>query len=160
MFLLIAYFVFAYTVVLILLGVAWSLHRPKNGRTSRLFFFGILLALLSPLSPYALVEAQTLAFGRGMRSEVLRIFDECGTCGNSDEPITTLRVLRVTPYSAIIYYVQPCAGSTPHEGGSSGCWVELRRERGQWVFSGQFDAVWSDCGSAKGNTFPPYPDGF
>jgi hypothetical protein len=43
--------------------------------------------------------------------------------------------------------------------GETGETVSLNRTLTGWKLGG-WDAVWSDCGSADENTFPPYPEGF
>jgi hypothetical protein len=36
--------------------------------------------------------------------------------------------------------------------------VHLRKSAQGWSFGGDEEDIWSDCGSASGTIFPPYPN--
>lgn len=70
--------------------------------------------------------------------------------------IVTLRVMSMTPSRATVYVTEPCGLDLKH--GLAAHLITLRRSAARWELDEWVDTVWSDCGSAEGNTFPPFPE--
>lgn len=160
---MIAYFFAAYILVGILLLIAGLcfhaiLTRQGNDPIRRGNLFGALVIglIMLPFLPYAVVGAQTRLYGRKFVPVVRKALANGG--GNPGDPIYILRVLKLTPWDADIYIVQPmvCVGET-QTGERAGCVLHFRRVSQRWQYQ-DFDCVWADCASAHGNTFPPYPE--
>lgn len=155
MFLMTLYFIVSYSFVGTALLLLW--RRLRSSNTHR----WACVLLLVPLVPYALVEVQTALFGRVLAPAARMALDRCSMCAEPNTPILTQRVMKITPLSANVYVSMPCVGLYPQQKGKCGLILYLHKKNGEWAFEdGDWAAVWSDCGSAEGNTFPPYPDGF
>ena len=142
------YLLAAYAIV----GLIWRLCRAAMMRPPGRALGVVLLAV--PLLPYAAVAAQTAFYGKVMRPDVRRALLDTGM---SEGDIRSLRVLYVTPWKAQVYVTEPCTAWPAEAHSENGTTVSLRRAHGHWEL-GDYDTVWSDCGSAEGNTFPPYPE--
>lgn len=77
--------------------------------------------------------------------------------------IDETHVLAVTPFGAAVYVVVPCSDlDSMVADGQAAFVVRLVLRRGHWTLmdysdsSDPVEVVWSDCGSADGNIFPPY----
>lgn len=144
------YFFSAYLLVAILL---LCLRRTwcRPGLLHRIFLVSFLLL---PLLPYIVVACQTVIFSKSLTPSVQQALMDTGL---SNGKFTLLRVLLITPARTNVYVEEPC-GSWPkiHPGDKTASVLHLRRVAGKWKLADS-DAVWSDCGSATGNTFPPYP---
>jgi len=160
----IIYSVVAYAACLMLLGLmVCGCHalRQKNenarfaaSRTTLVYGISVITALiLLPLTPYALVELATTRLLPRLRpaiSEAVRVIDG----GNE---VRDIKVLSVSTDHARIYVVTPCFIDYPvPRRGWSATLLTLRRRGDSWYFEGDYETVWSDCGSADGNVFPPY----
>jgi hypothetical protein len=110
----------------------------------------VLIALcVLPVWPYAVIETQTALFGAMLRPATVRTLNELGF----SPEIHRMKIMQLTPWRASIYTVTPCL-----ESDKRGVTFELERHNGQWQYRARsWDAIWSDCGSADGSTFPPYP---
>ncbi len=112
----------------------------------------VVLATI-PLAPYIKVAIQTSMYSK----ELLPAF----VAGSTHTVVTVpnrevfiFRVLNVSRSHAEVYAVNSCSDRDDERLG----WVmELTKTSKGWQFE-DYDFVWSDCGSAKGNTFPPYPE--
>lgn len=160
---MIAYFLAAYILIGILLFIAGfcfhaALSRQENDLVRRGNLFGALVIalFLLPFLPYAVVNVQTSLYGRKFVPVVRQALVKGGG-GNPGDPIYILRVLRLTPWDADIYIVQPIAEGGAQTGERAGCVLHFQRVTRGWQYQG-FDCVWADCASAHGNTFPPYPE--
>lgn len=155
MFYMTAYFVLAYGVVALLLLRATLRRQCSKGRGSgadaRFTRLTVALILL-PLVPYAVVALQTAVMLHWLQPGLTRAI--AADFGKPTHP-RIVRVLRVFP-SPVVYAVLPCTGMVEH--GEVGALYTFRRSHGGWEWDGVPDCAWSDCGSADGNTFPPYPE--
>lgn len=114
---------------------------------------GLILAISVPILPYGVVLFQTVNYGSLLTPDVRQALQDTGL---SDGKFTLLRVLLLTPTHTNVYVEEPCnAWPKIHPNDRTASVLHLRREAGKWklIYS---DSVWSDCGSATGNTFPPY----
>ncbi len=157
MFWFLFYFAITYSLTLVVLGgCLYALWRWVAQRKIRFILAGVLaVSLLAlPLWPYAQVAWQTQQY----RDELLPAFmKEAGhtISGEITTPPLIFRVLEYSPRRAVVYAVESC-GET-NSGQRWGWTMKLRTKGRGWEFS-DYNAVWSDCGSAEGNTFPPYPE--
>ena len=138
-------------------GIVFALLRNRVRRPKAL----ACIALALPWLPYLTVAVQTALFGDSLRPAVRRAFVECGgMCGDTGDKVLTYQVLRVTPWAAEVYLVTPCAGGMlkPSESGRNAVKINLKHTPDGWHYA-DYDDTWSECGSAKGNVFPPDPTG-
>ena len=107
-----------------------------------------------PLFPYALVEGQTLLCRAALMPATRQALREL----YSKDQILWFKVLSISPRKARVYVVTPCWDTPPLSNSRDRVaqWIDLRRTAQGWRFNGNWDAVWSECGSASGNVFPPY----
>lgn len=145
------YLFLAYTAVaiaLVLLRRLWEKSSPVRW----VLFIGILLA---PFLPYVVVATQTALLGNTLRPAVRQAMLDTGMM---DSEIVTMRVLSLSPWRAKVYVTEYC-GSRPETRKSAqvGEIITLRLTPAGWKLA-EWDVVWSECGSAEGNTFPPYPE--
>ena len=156
MFWITVYLVTTYSLALLALGGGiYALSRWAVPRKTRLALAGILTVffLLLPLWPYAQVAWQT----QQHRNELLPAFMKEAKhtiSGELTTPPLVFRVLEFTPRRAVVYAEEHCV--LEDIDGRSGWTMTLKKRERGWEFS-DYDAVWSDCGSAEGNIFPPYP---
>jgi len=148
MFWLTLYLVTTYSAVWLLYAAVrrnWK-RRPR--------FRAILLRCLwlLPLLPYAVIALQTACFGRELRPYVVHAMRDTGMMAG--EPVT-LRVMTLRPGHATVFVTERCG--SPRGGGQAANLLTLRRSVKGWVLD-SWDTVWSACGSADGNTFPPFPE--
>lgn len=113
--------------------------------------------ILLPFLPYLCVECQTMVARRWCETTIQRAV--CATEG-WQAPILQLKVLRLSSHHMQVYVVTKCRSlvSTGNGNQCAGMVYKLKWVHGQWVFTGDWEVIWSECGSAKGNVFPPYPD--
>lgn len=112
--------------------------------------------LLLPFFPYAVVAAQTAMY----RTKILPDVRASSVYwGNPGEKYFVLRILTITPSRANVYVVTSCEGGmgTDRKNDKAGLLITFKHTSKGWKFV-DYDATWSDCGSAEGNTFPPYPE--
>ena len=113
----------------------------------------VLCLLALPLAPYAVVAMQTAVW---LPSLMHAAVQEPMLMIHQPSDIYDARVIRIWPRGAVVYIVVDEHGSPP---AYDGFLVTLVRSGGKWKYSGDWDIVWSDTGSAHGNVFPPYPAG-
>ena len=155
MFSMVAYLFLAYVAVgtfSCLIGA--TLKKQKKARQ-----LIIVSLLLLPLLPYAIVAAQTALFLTTMRRPVLQVLLDAGI---TDVNISAMRVLTITPQQSVVEVIEPCTGGVniDYQGkpltGETAETVTLVRRGLVWRVK-SYDTIWSNCGSADGDTFPPYP---
>ena len=113
----------------------------------------IALCLFLPLLPYIQVAFLTVVYSHLLLPPVRQAENVVG-------PVSEIKVLEMSADSALVYVVGPVGCDTSLFGRSqwrAGCTIRLRRVRHTYVF-GDWDCVWSDCGSADSCTFPTFPD--
>lgn len=162
----ILYLVSSYLLVAIVIGMTNVLLKQQyisHGRffTSYIKYLFLAILLILPIVPYTWVEVQTLIFKPVVIESALKTTREIGT---PNERILTLKVLSMSKYRARVYIIsrgwlapntvfcesnKPCACSR-------GDIVNLFITSEGWKFEGDYSTIWSDCGSADGNIFPPY----
>ena len=130
------------------MGLIWRLCRAVMTRPPGWALTVLLLAV--PLLPYVVVAAQTALYGGAMRPDVRRALLDISTSGGN---IRSMRVLFLTPWEAQVYVTEPCTAWPAEAHTGDGTTVLLTRVHGHWQ-SWDSDTIWSDCGSAEGNTFP------
>lgn len=144
------YFIAAYTVVAVLL----VLLRQKKRSNGFMRQVGFLTLVLLPFLPYIIVASQTALSQKSLAPDVTQALIDTGM---SNGRFTQLRVFRITSNRATVYVEEPCTSwPKPHPTDKAATILRLRRVSGKWKLV-EWDSVWSDCGSAAGNTFPPYP---
>lgn len=152
MFWTVAYFCVTYGCVC---AILFALSRSAVLRRIKLVWLAVVLAAaLVPLVPYARVAIQTAQHGKELEAAVRA---SSSGWGDPKEKYQILRVMSIGSERAEVYVVTSCGsfGSSPDDG--NGDVVKLKRISKGWAFD-DYDTVWSDCGSAEGNTFPPYPE--
>ncbi len=135
-------------------GLHFLLRRLRVKLVWRLSLY-LLIALL-PFVPYVIVAIQTAKY----RAEILPALRASAIhWGDPKQKYFILRILSITPSRANVYVVTSCQGGmgTDPKTDKVGMLVTLNRTSKGWEFA-DYDAAWSDCGSADGNTFPPYPE--
>lgn len=128
--------------------------RDKRNRvlTSALFF---ILLLLIEFAPYFWLESRTLVWSARLKPATIVALN---TIGHSTE-IYSLKVLTVNQSSARVFVITLCEDANNREDTQyMALIIRLKLENNEWVYHKEDNAVWSDCGSADGNVFPPYPD--
>lgn len=113
------------------------------------------LVPLVPLIPYFVVGVETLMLGWTLKPA---IESELHRAGDTDK-VRTVRVLWPVWGGAHIYFIQDCGGVGTIKG-RTGATIDIVRKDGTWKMAGEPDFVWTDCGNAEGNIFPPYLEGF
>ncbi len=145
------YFIAAYAVVVTLI----VLLRQQRRLPSRIRQVGLAVLLLLPCVPYIAVAGQTAIFGKSLAPYVMQALIDTGM---SDGNLTRLRVFWITSDQTAVYVEEPCTSwPKPHLSDRTGSTLRLKRVLGKWKLV-EWNSVWSDCGSAEGNTFPPYPN--
>lgn len=153
--------VVAYIVVsLLAIGISWYLllSTYRKSKKRKLIYLALLITVL-PLMPYVVVETQTNLFRSAYTSQIQQTLNADG----DSTKIVTLKVLIVSPAYVDVYVVVPCEALPEHHprNGYIAYVLPLEKRHGRWVSATDkdtmMDAVWSDCGSADGNIFPPYP---
>lgn len=130
-------------------------------RRSRLFWqtvsgLFIVLLLLLPTMPYVMVEFKTRFYKAELLPAIHNALREIG----SSEEIFSLKVLLINRKQAVVYVVTPCAEQKEADATQYVAeTIELLRTHNRWRFLGEYSCIWSDCGNADGNVFPPYPSG-
>ncbi len=148
---------------------AVTIHRfvaqspPQSGEESHaakllvriLIGFWLWIVIL-PFLPYLWVECQTLAARRWCQPLVQQAVQ---ATEGKPMPIQRFKVLWLSPRKLRVYVVLPCSSSTSTAGlgKRTGIVYEFKRVGARWILTG-WEGVWSECGSAKGNAFPPYAD--
>ena len=132
--------------------IAYKKSKAKKYIYLSLLFVGI------PFVPYVIVEVQTKFYKEEFASPSAAALLAYGDSAN----IVTMKVLVISPSYADIYVVVPCETLPEHHPakGYVAYILPLAKNRGHWASETDKtviqDAVWSDCGSADGNIFPPY----
>jgi hypothetical protein len=132
---------------------AYLLPRTRRAGISRwktgLIIMGLLLL---PLLPYAVVEGQTLL----LRPSVWAATQHALRQGGFSDRLFLLKVLSVGPKRVRVYTVTPCMPYDTNTTQWRAVVVRLARTADGWQPAGE-EHIWSECGSASGNVFPPYP---
>lgn len=123
---------------------------------SRLLLIGWACLILFFMLPYIVVEIQTLLVRSWVYPLVKKAAEE--TMGYSPQ-VYALKVLRLTPTHVRCYVVLPCGVSRESDGTIKrmGVVYVFRNNGKAWILE-TAEGIWSDCGSAQGNVFPPYLD--
>jgi hypothetical protein len=157
------YLIVAYAVLLVAarpayLAVRTTLRARQSGRTALLRLtinVALIVYVLLPVLPYGMVELQNMLLGARLERAVraYRIAD-------GDQPqIIYFEVLRAGYRTAQIYEVSPGPCAVPDGRGYEGCVENLVCRGRTWRVSPTAegdDVLWTDCGSADGNVFPPF----
>ena len=125
-------------------------RRRANMRARRTSWLVALAILLVPLLPYIAVEALTATLGRQLVTATQRSRDWAG----NRAPVVSYKVLWAGPQEAHLYLVAPC--DNPPDEENAGYLFRLRRSGRTWSVVDTPECIWSDCGNAEGNVFPPY----
>ena len=158
----IAYLILSYAIVA--LAMALLLCMPVWRRPPTLRLFGrdlptkpliVCLLPLSPLIPYMIVGTETFFLAWTLKPGLEKGLRQSG----ETDKVRAVRVLWPVWGGAHVYFVQDCKGMGTQVG-RSGWTVDLVRKGGKWTIASEPDIVWSDCGSADSNIFPPYLEGF
>lgn len=158
---MIAYLIFSYLVVLLFIVRISTLLVPKLKRSKFRMMIAVIILLfafllLAPLIPYFLVEHRTQKYG--MEFHIL-LYDAVKSLNYDTHPIIRdFKVLSISNLTASVYVVSSCQGDNRfYDPGYAGSILYFVKEDGIWRYSGKEYIIWSDCGSANGNIFPPYP---
>jgi hypothetical protein len=137
------------------IGILWLYQRKKKLRRTLLAV--LILILLAPIAPYARVTWLTWRYKTALLPAVRAAVAEIN---GQPLDVRACRIMAVNGMKADVFVVTPCTpldGKRTHE--CVGEVYTLVRKGSAWKFSGDYRTVWSDCGSADGNLFPPYPRG-
>lgn len=154
--------VFCYAVISVLLMVSMScilLTAYRKNKKKKYLYFTLLIVALPGL-PYLVVETQTSLF----KGELTAPAKQTLKAYQDSQTIVTFKVLDMSPHYADVYVVVPCKLSEElNQPRKYVAYVlPLEKKSGRWMSltdkAVMQDAVWSDCGSADGNIFPPYAD--
>lgn len=147
------YFVFCYGVIFGVILTNGIVLRQLKAQPALSTGIKVLL-LLIPLLPYARVAVQTAIYKKSMLIEVRKAL---ASMGEQSDDIMTLRILNINSSRAAVYIVQPCGAPKDRNHLRSATIFDFKYIDGGWIFD-TYSSPWSDCGSAEGNTFPPYLD--
>ncbi|MBC8142069.1 MAG: hypothetical protein H7Y38_11590 [Armatimonadetes bacterium] len=128
-------------------GDTFDAHRRQAARRVSL---AVLLSL--PLLPYVLVAVQTALFLPSLRPAIRQAAHDTGYI---DPGVVPDRVLWMTPDTCHVAVRETVAGSSPRL--QCEFVIILRRTPTGWRLH-DCETIWSDVGSAEGNTFPPVWD--
>jgi len=130
--------------------VCRALLVPTNTRRRRTKLLALASFVVVPILPVAWVQVNTALFGEQFRRVPLE---------EPNSGVEYLRVFWVTPARAKVFFVLRHRLEKGH-------WMESYRRgefryfergaNGRWGATGEFDTVWSEFGTADGNTFPPF----
>jgi hypothetical protein len=157
---IVAYIMASYIAILsIIILIGRILVMKSKSYKSRLFALIYIIAcallLIAPAIPYILVNYWTQKYGAEFDMHVESALKSIGAA--SDSCILEFKVLRITKSSASIYVVSNCESlSGYYDSGYIGTIIYFVKGKDGWLYTGRYDTVWSDCGSANGNVFPPY----
>lgn len=155
MFWMAVYFFITYGCVLAAIFGANLLFRRLRVKLGWRLPVYLVIALL-PFVPYVIVAAQTAKY----RAEILPALRASAIYwGDPNDKFLIFRILTITSSRADVYVVTPCKDGmgSDRKNDKVGLVIGLKRTAKGWEFA-DYDAAWSDCGSADGNTFPPYPE--
>lgn len=125
----------------------FALSRSNAFRRIKVVWFAVTFAVaLVPLIPYARVAVQTARYGKELES-ALHATKETMAVMEPSDTFSILRVLDITATEAELYLADESGGYV----------VRFVRRANKWAYKDD-DVVWSNRGSAEGNTFPPYPE--
>lgn len=151
------YMVASYLVVGILAYIVFRSARQhlieKRGHRNTWLWPLLAVLFLLPLAPYAVVESRTAYWRASLLPATQQALAEIS---GGSEPMLSFKVLSVQQNQAEVYAVT--LRRNPKPLCASGLAMTLAKTAKGWQFTGNYRAVWSDCGSASGNIFPPYPD--
>lgn len=111
------------------------------------YIFWTVLIIL-PRAPYAWVEVQTMIFQPVITQEVKETMHS-NWMSKHQARIYIVSRDELPPNSVFCESNKPCLC---HRGDI----INLLNTSKGWKFNGDYSTVWSDCGSADGNIFPPY----
>lgn len=135
---------------MLLLRESNDCYRERRGRVRRWALISSFALL--PLTPYVWVGVLTAYARGGLNGVVHSSMISVGDPG----PILEEHVISITRGKAVVYVVTPC-GTSGSRRRMATLFTFIRRD-GRWAFDGDWETVWSQCGSANGNVFPPFPD--
>lgn len=152
----IIYFIFLYSFVAVIIS--------STGITKKKKPILLCVLLISPILPYIWIEVQTTLLKPQLMNVTKKAVRELGM---PNVKLVKLKVLSISSAKAKIYIVSRnqlpsdvpnavfCGSDDPCicYGGDI---IYLSKISQRWKFNGDYSAVWSDCGSADGNIFPPY----
>lgn len=132
--------------------------RVRNGQKRLAAFWVITAALLMlPFFPYVRVAYLTAKYKDMLMPAVAGLAQE--QAWTKENPIHIVRVLAVSDRAAQVYVVGTCHGGMTAASsqlvGLDGWVLRAMKTSEGWRYQSH-DIVWSDCGSAEGNIFPPY----
>jgi len=124
---------------------------PRTYRRYLLLKLCSLAMVVLPVAPYAIVAFQTVMYARTLEGPIHASLAADG----DNSHILMMKVLSANATSVSVYVVTPCVGLTPTASGKTAWTISLARTGPKWGCA-SMDVVWSDCGSARENVFPPY----
>lgn len=145
----------AYGVFLVLLVTTSALIAKLLSRDRRSGWTKALLVmvLVLPVIPYAIVEAQTALFMPAMAPRITEGISHSEIMINARQ-IRQMKLLFITPWSAGVYILEGDSLNSDF----CASYVGLRHGRRGWTPDPEnWSTIWSDSGSAHGIIFPPYP---
>lgn len=154
----ITYFILTYllavlTIIALWLKVIARADYEKLKKRKRAVCLVAVILLILPSSPYIQVWIQTVLYAGVLTPTVNKAL----SINYDDKQILSLRVLSITETSAKVYVITPCSTSPPlNQNRFVGQIINISKHNGQWQYMDDYDVVWSDCGNADGNIFPPY----
>jgi hypothetical protein len=152
---LLLYMTLAYAGMGLLALALWKAMKPRTSPQRWGAWYGTAFLAAVPILPYLAVEARTAAHYRSLAPAVRQALRQDG----GPDQFLYFRVLSSTAREARVLVVAECAPGSAARGKRMGLALEFRRQKRGWTWSGGGDTVWSDCGDASGNVFPPFPEG-
>ncbi|MBC7806412.1 MAG: hypothetical protein H7145_09700 [Akkermansiaceae bacterium] len=152
-----AYFLFAYLLVWGLSCITRRIIRALPGdrfnahRRTVAWRTCLAVLLATPFLPYAAVALQTAIFLPSLRPDIRQAMRDTSW---SDGNFIGCRILWITPNTCHVAVRHLCFEDGSVEDGQIEDVLILKKSPTGWRLH-SWDTVWSDVGSAEGNTFPP-----
>lgn len=136
---------------ILMVSIAILIVKRRYIRNTIVLTAVIFALFAAPLVPYGVVELQTRIYRNSLLQPTREAMSHMNLPGFQQSNIRNFKVLRKYPHSAIVYVVFTFDDS--EYDGSIAWFTQSGKE---WKYTGKWDVVWSDAGSAHGNVFPPY----
>ena len=148
---IILYFGVAYLLIalIIAIGVKWIRLSALLRKHCLLGWVMLMGVLALPFLPYLTVDVQTAMH----RDELEPAVRQAIALIDATAEVQDTKVMSIDRRSANVLVTYRAT-----YGYRAADLVRVSRVHGRWCFRGDYTTIWSEGGSADGNTFPPYPN--